>query len=292
MSFKAAAAAVLLSLANVHAKSFNWNQGMSSLWHCQNSYCDPDSYITRTPKGPLEGFKATYHIYNEAHKTQGYVGYSLQESTIYVAIRGSVEIQNFITDATLAYEQVNYPDACRNTKSVDKDLKVHKGFYDCTSIIGADVMLEVTRLTDLYPSFQVVVTGHSLGGAVATLLALMLKNPEWGIQDKVQLYTFGCPRVGNEAFAVCASDILGRNSSRITHSHDIIPHSPSTMRYQHVKNEWYQPTDEVDLQECYGYEDKNCMNQWSGLKLSIDDHLFYLGVQLGSTALDSCAQIM
>lgn len=128
-----------------------------------------------------------------------------------------------------------------------------------------------------YPSFQVVVTGHSLGGAVATLIALGLKHPMWEMTEKVQLYTFGCPRLGNEGFAVCASNEFGSNSSRVTHYQDIIPHSPSSLRYMHMRNEWYQPTEAVDVKECSGYEDPTCMFQWGGKDLSIEDHLLYLG---------------
>ena len=40
-------------------------------------------------------------------------------------------------------------------------------------------------------------TGHSLGGALAVLCALDLQD----IYGNINLYTFGCPRVGNAAFA-------------------------------------------------------------------------------------------
>lgn len=40
-------------------------------------------------------------------------------------------------------------------------------------------------------------TGHSLGGALATFCALDLEE----IYGSLNLYAFGCPRVGNDAFA-------------------------------------------------------------------------------------------
>ena len=49
-----------------------------------------------------------------------------------------------------------------------------------------------------------MVTGHSLGGAVATLAAFDIarKARELGIrQEQVLCYTFGAPRTGNAAFA-------------------------------------------------------------------------------------------
>ena len=49
-----------------------------------------------------------------------------------------------------------------------------------------------------------MVTGHSLGGAVATLAAFDIarKAQELGIrQEQVLCYTFGAPRTGSAAFA-------------------------------------------------------------------------------------------
>ena len=51
--------------------------------------------------------------------------------------------------------------------------------------------------------FQIYCTGHSLGGALATLAAYDISRAmEWGIRPtKVICYTFGAPRLGNYAFA-------------------------------------------------------------------------------------------
>jgi len=61
-----------------------------------------------------------------------------------------------------------------------------------------DVKNEVFSLLNDHPSYTVVVTGHSLGAAMALLTAQELANS--GV-NKVSLYSFGCPRVGNDEFA-------------------------------------------------------------------------------------------
>lgn len=43
--------------------------------------------------------------------------------------------------------------------------------------------------------------------------------------DRVQLMTFGQPRVGNAAFASCFAKYVP-NTIRVTHGHDIVPHLP------------------------------------------------------------------
>ena len=51
--------------------------------------------------------------------------------------------------------------------------------------------------------FQIYCTGHSLGGALATLAAYDISRAmEWvNRPTKVICYTFGAPRLGNYAFA-------------------------------------------------------------------------------------------
>jgi hypothetical protein len=62
--------------------------------------------------------------------------------------------------------------------------------------------------------------------------------------DRVQLTTFGQPRVGNAAFASCFAKYVS-NTIRITHGHDIVPHLPHyfsflpQLTYHHFPREVY-----------------------------------------------------
>lgn len=47
---------------------------------------------------------------------------------------------------------------------------------------------------------QVYCTGHSLGGAVASLAAFDIARELNVSTQRIKLYTFGCPRLGNKAF--------------------------------------------------------------------------------------------
>ncbi|HEY8138863.1 MAG TPA: lipase family protein [Methylocystis sp.] len=79
------------------------------------------------------------------------------------------------------------------------------------------------------PSASIVVTGHSLGAALATLYVLdnaltdRIKNPS--------IYTFASPRVGDATFAG-AFDSLGLASWRIANVLDIVPRVP--LGFTHV----------------------------------------------------------
>lgn len=87
---------------------------------------------------------------------------------------------------------------------------VHKGFHDYTqAALFSERIPDFDNLTlgeaiarDLrrHPSYQLYLTGHSLGGAAATLAAA--RFADMGVQPaQLQVITFGAPAVGNTAFA-------------------------------------------------------------------------------------------
>ena len=77
------------------------------------------------------------------------------------------------------------------------------------------------------PTQRIWLTGHSLGGALATLAAAHL-GPET-IQG---LYTFGCPRVGDAPFA---SVLPAQSYVRFVHRDDWVPTvPPGILGYVHA----------------------------------------------------------
>jgi feruloyl esterase len=87
-----------------------------------------------------------------------------------------------------------------------------------------------------HPSAGVYVTGHSLGAALAALAALDLTLQQ---QPLKAVYTFGQPRIGNQAFAHYLNQTLAAPLFRVVHHRDPIPHLPA--------QEWgfYHPPTEV-----------------------------------------------
>ena len=73
--------------------------------------------------------------------------------------------------------------------------RVHRGFARGAESVEPFLR---TRLAALPPGQTVLVTGHSLGGAVAT--AFVAKVLTLGLPQRFSLYTFGSPRVGNQEF--------------------------------------------------------------------------------------------
>lgn len=184
------------------------------------------------------------------------------QNSIYVAFRGSTSIQDWLNNLDDLFESYPKCDGCR----------VHKGFYDAQKSVISTIVTYVSTLKKEKPSYTVVVTGHSLGAAMATLTTVDLM--EAGLTP-IRTFHFGSPRVGNTDFAEWFSGKVG-DRNRNTHYKDMVPHVPMHERYTHHSGEWYE--DPSGLHQCFGLEDPNCSYQWH--ITSIDDHMHYLGLYM------------
>lgn len=93
---------------------------------------------------------------------------------------------------------------------------VHRGFLSNSYRL---IPLILTKINTKEP---LIFTGHSLGGATAILLAIILK--EWGYNVS-QVITFGCPRIGTSIFNNIYND-LNILTINYVHGKDIIPSLP------------------------------------------------------------------
>lgn len=103
---------------------------------------------------------------------------------------------------------------------------VHRGFLEQWNSIKADLHAVVSIASDKNGLKNVIVTGHSLGGALAVLATL-----EWPWLEGC--ITFGAPRVGDDKIrcAVRKSEILHR---RYVFGADIVPAIPMlALGYRH-----------------------------------------------------------
>lgn len=78
---------------------------------------------------------------------------------------------------------------------------VHKGFRDYADVVLSDGLAErlITSLKK-NPRETLYITGHSLGGAVATLVAVRLADSGVSM-EQLKVMTFGAPAIGSKAFA-------------------------------------------------------------------------------------------
>ena len=105
---------------------------------------------------------------------------------------------------------------------------MHEGF--ATALSQVKDALDKTRPTI---DCSLLVTGHSLGAAMATLLVSAWAN----VQASMSLITFGSPRVGDSSFVATLAKIA---NSRYVDCTDGVTRVPlEVMGYRHVGNPLY-----------------------------------------------------
>ena len=182
-----------------------------------------------------------------------------------VSFRGSHSVANFIADAVFPLEATDLCTGC----------EAHTGFWTSWLEARANVLAAIKSAADSAPGYTVVVTGHSLGAAIAELAAANLRNDGY----PCELYTYGSPRVGNLALAEYVTGQAGGNN-RVTHLDDPVPRlPPMLLGYVHTSPEYWinkptnDPVEASDIDEFTGYTETQGNAGTTGL--DIDAHLWY-----------------
>lgn len=105
---------------------------------------------------------------------------------------------------------------------------IHTGFR-----AAADLLMPAILAVVGDAATPVLVAGHSLGGAVAAVIAQRLAAAAG--RAPVAVYTYGMPRPGGAAFMAAYGDDLGMRTFRLVHGDDAIAAvPPSEIGYRHV----------------------------------------------------------
>jgi Lipase (class 3) len=99
----------------------------------------------------------------------GYVARDDSEKRIIVAIRGTSSLPNTLVDALTFLSPTGLIPECATCR-------VHSGFYMAWKSVENVIDNTVIKQVVDYPEYQLLVTGHSLGGAVAALLVIPINN--------------------------------------------------------------------------------------------------------------------
>jgi hypothetical protein len=130
---------------------------------CPQSYCPSVNSAATVMLGEFESSGIT--------DVTGYIAADTTNKLIIVSFRGSSSILNWITDLQV---ELTDNDICSGCQA-------HLGFFDSWVEAQSEVIDSITTGFDLYPNYQLVVTGHSLGGAVATIAAAELRNGGYSV---------------------------------------------------------------------------------------------------------------
>lgn len=149
----------------------------------------------------------------------------LNSDRLYIVFRGSDKSVDWINN--FEFRQQIYPYGDGNT-----EVQFHRGFM----MAYFAVRKQLLEAMDKFVGQRVIVTGHSLGGALATIAALDIQYNLGQQRDlSFEVYTFGSPRVGNQAMV---DSYNGRipYSYRFVNGWDVVTRIPRTWQgFDHVE---------------------------------------------------------
>lgn len=179
---------------------------------------DPQLYpeVNDPELGDKQESPATTHFFDDSKRknntdSQAFITHN--DEMVLIAVRGTSELPwDLLTDTDA--QQVPIEEGFGVGQA-------HQGFYG-----GAKAVYEfaTTYLDKFYSGQKIIVTGHSLGGAIALLLSEMIRRTNRYAAD-ILLYTYGSPRAADQTFVEGAAAVTHH---RMVNHNDPIPSVPGT----------------------------------------------------------------
>lgn len=196
----------MFSLSSLAENQFNWKTALSLAVASELVYKNR-SVVERTAKD--WGLSACRFIAQE--ETQCFI--ASYEGGVLISFRGSESLGDWLANMRFF------------TTEREKYGAVHEGFYNGF----ADVRESLEEELELRSPDQVLLTGHSLGGALATIAAA-----EWKDKYNVSaVYTFGQPAVGKTDFETFFRVSYSDKFFRFVNDDDIVTRLPPL--YNHLE---------------------------------------------------------
>lgn len=133
--------------------------------------CDADSILLSSFVDPQGGSDSTGAT-NTGVPMVHYISLDHQSKAVVLACRGTLGFEDVLADMTCDYDDLVWRGST---------YKVHKGIHASARrlLYGDDgrVLLTLRQALEEFDDYGVVLTGHSLGGAVTALLGVMLSEP-------------------------------------------------------------------------------------------------------------------
>jgi hypothetical protein len=148
-----------------------------------------------------------------------------------IAIRGTEGILEWIHDAE--FDLVPCPFLAGAGHTEDGFTAMYESLRTEAEPGSPTVVAALAKLPFPRPVSSVTICGHSLGGALATLLALDVAANT--VFSHPSVYSYGSPRTGDSLFASTYNQVV-TDSYRIANRLDIVPALPPPVDYEHVLN--------------------------------------------------------
>ena len=163
------------------------------------------------------------------------------DETLIIAFRGTRESADWkISNLKM------FPVKLKNCDTNSRWIRVHRGFQGTlyhidktTKLNSFEAVLKHINDLDLFTNRKIVIIGHSLGGALATLFSVKLRAKTQNVVENQlqEIVLFGAPAVGLKNFKKFYNE-LNTKTTRIINGSDIVPFTPPLL-YHHIGQEFW-----------------------------------------------------
>jgi len=170
-----------------------------------------------------------YHTIPETQVSY-FLSRDLDQKKQSISVRGTANLENVLVDLEFKLQQ---------NKTVN--IPLHQGFSEAAKAIYDDIIPHLNQ------NLTITITGHSLGGAIAVILAMYLDSAHYSVDSVI---TFGQPKVTNVAGAAAFKHL---HLIRVVTTLDLVPVVPPFDPIE-IKNTdifWHLGTEIILLQGSY-----------------------------------------
>ena len=191
-----------------------------------------------SPNGTVEEF-----IDDHESGLQVGITHSVTNKRICVVFRGSDSLIDWYYDLKFLKQHLK------------NNIYVHRGFYEQLHLNDNydKIKNSLLSLIQKFPDNEVIITGHSLGGALSVLFGYQISSELR--KTNIKVISFASPRVGNYYFKKDFDNTLNLTHYRVTNNRDLVTSAPM-IGYCHVGKNIHLCDNNYEYYDNYNY------NRW------------------------------
>lgn len=143
--------------------------------------------------------------------------------TLFVCFKGCSNVEDFLTSMDI-----------RSCKIEGNMIGIHNGFCERSKAYRDEIESSLLRACEKGDIKHIVYTGHSAGGCVAEITAVLTSDIIADSSIIKHCYTFGSPKAGDEVFKDAIEHICKDNVVRVEMYNDLVCLLPMQPQFTHV----------------------------------------------------------
>ncbi|KAF8250404.1 alpha/beta-hydrolase [Wilcoxina mikolae CBS 423.85] len=180
-----------------------------------------DTILLSSHYDPSGGFDSAGHT-GTGRPLVHFVCVDHEAAAVVVTCRGTLGLEDALIDLTCEYTSITLR---------GHSYRVHKGMYNsATLLLRSRLLHNLATALAAYPSYGLVLTGHSLGGGVAALVSILISAPHQNgafttshpalPQDRpIHCYAFGSPAIVCESLRKATRGLV----TTVVNGNDVVP---------------------------------------------------------------------